>query len=390
MKTFILAGLIALLTLQACRQDNPPSGADLATAAAPPAANPSDDVIATVNGDVITRKDLEPVLMEGYGLNVLMGLVQLDLVEQEAAKMKLVVTPQDVSDERTITLQNLAHAAQEVQSNGTPTTQPDDLTPAEQAQLLDQVLQQQHVSKAEFDVVLQINAYLRRIAAPVIETHLTEEMIHQHFNTLYGEKIVVHYIVVNNMTEAGEVRRDLAAGKSFEDVARARSLDRRTAASGGELPAFSMQEPRLPDEFKQAAFRLKVGEVSDPVSHGNFIYLIKLIERVPPAQAKYQDYRDAVKKDLVDKTIQQAMAEERNKLAQMAMDSLHIKDPLLQEQWEQRITQRDGQLQDMHQIRQELDKEHTPATIPSVQMTPANNPTSAAAATMPATMPSAR
>lgn len=380
MKKLVAAGFVALLMLQSCRQDTgQSSGADLISAASPPPpANPDDEVIATVRGDVITRKDLEPVLMQGYGLNVLLGLVQLDLVEQEAARMKLVVTPQDVTDEKTITLQNLARAAQEMQSNGTPTTEPDDLTPAEQSQLLQQVLQQQHVSESEFDVVLQINAYLRKIAAPAVESQLTEDQIRKYFNMLYGEKIIVHYIVCNNMTEAGEVRRDLAAGKSFEDVARARSLDRRTAATGGELPAFSMQEPRLPDEFKEVAFNLKIGEVSDPVQHGSFIYIIKLIERIPPAHARYEDYHDAVKKDLVNKTIQQAMAEERNKLAQMALDSLHIKDPVLQQQWEQRVNQRNGQIQDMHEIRQELDKEHPPATIPSMQAVPATLPSPAA------------
>ena len=40
-----------------------------------------------------------------------------------------------------------------MESNGQPTTQPETLSNEQEEQLLDQLLQQQHVSKAEFNIV---------------------------------------------------------------------------------------------------------------------------------------------------------------------------------------------------------------------------------------------
>jgi foldase protein PrsA len=386
-KPIIPAIILALVFLQGCHsQPASSNGTGIGNAnlinltpTIPPAVA-EDDVIATVRGDAITRKDLDPVLMEGYGLNVLLTLVQLDLVEQEAARQHVIVTPEDVANERAMTMRNLQRATQEMDSNGQPTTQPDVLTPEQEEQLLDQLLQQQHVSRAEFSVILEVNAYLRKIAEPKVNANITEEAIHKQFNAMYGEKVVVHYIVCNNMSEVADVRRALAQGQSFEDVARLRSRDRQTAAIGGELPPFTLADNRFPEEFKQVAFNLKVGEISDPVQIGRFIYIAKLVDRIPPAEAKYVDYRDSVKKELYDSTVQAAMKAMRDRLGTMAIDSLHIRDPILAQQWADRIDNKANQIQDQTQLRQELDREHAaqssaaPATQPDVAQPPATMP----------------
>jgi foldase protein PrsA len=353
---------VALLALQACHSEAPPA----VEPAQPVTSAFDDEVVATVRGDRITRKDLEPVLEEGYGLNVLLTLVQRDLVEQEAAKQGVVVTPADVINERTITMKNLVRQTEALDSSGQPTTEPtDNLSTDQQNQLLDQLLQQQHVSRAEFNVILEVNAYLRKLAEPKIIAKLTDDAVRQQFNVMYGEKVLVHYIVCNNMAEASEVHHDLAAGKSFDDVARARSLDRRTAYTGGELPAFTLQDNRFPPEFKQVAFELKKGEVSDPVQVEKFIYIIKLIDRIPPAHARFEDYRDSVKKELYESTVQAAMKVMRDNLGRMALDSLTIRDPILEKQWADKMNQKNGQVKDSEELRKELDSQHAPATIPS-------------------------
>ena len=366
----------AVLVLGGCNSEAPPP-VETAPAVAPAG---DDEVIATVRGDKITRKDLEPVLEEGYGLNVLLTLVQLDLVEQEAAKQGVGVTPADVVGERAVTMKNLARSIEEMDSGGQPTTEPsDNLSSDQQEQLLDQVLQQQHVSRAEFNVILQINAYLRKLAEPTVNARLTDDAVRQQFNVMYGEKVIVHYILCNNMSEAAEVRRDLAGGKSFEDVARARSLDRRTAYTGGELPPFTLQDNRFPPEFKQVAFGLKKGEVSDPVQIERFIYIVKLIDRIPPAHARFEDYRDSVKDELRESAVQAAMTAMRNRLGKMALDSLSIQDPILARQWADKINQKTGQIKDAKQLREELDRQHAPATVPSRQGLEHSLPTSSSA-----------
>jgi foldase protein PrsA len=363
-KLYIPVILVGLIVLQGCHSQPSESAESVATNSLPPpvlAPGGEDEVIATIRGDAITRKDLEPVLIEGYGLNVLLTLVQLDLVEQEAAAQHIIVTPQDVASERAITMENLERATQQMDSSGQPTSQPDTLTSQQEEQLLDQLLQQQHVSKAEFNIVLEVNAYLRKIAGPKVNANITENAIRRQFNAMYGEKVVVHYIVCNNMSEVADVRRALATGQAFEDVARLRSRDRQSAATGGELPPFTLSDNRFPEEFKQVVFNLKIGEVSDPVQIGRFIYIAKLIDRIPPALARFEDYRASVKKQLYDSTVQAAMKAMRDRLGSIALSSLRVRDPVLDQQWEERIGNKNGQIQDNAQIRQELDKEHAAA-----------------------------
>jgi hypothetical protein len=181
------------------------------------------------------------------------------------------------------------------------------------------------------------------------------------------------------MNDVADVRRDLAAGKSFEDVARARSQDQRTAPSGGELPPFTLQDNSIPDVFRQTAFFLKKGQVSDPLQLNGFIYIIKLVDRVAPAHAKYEDYKDAVRQDLYEKTVQAAMAVMRQKLWKMAQDNMEIKDPELRRQWEALLARRNGNVRDMQEIRRQMDREHAAA---ATQPAPATPPT-----TQPATEP---
>lgn len=384
---FAVIFLCSAAALQGCKSSG---GASEAGPTLPQTAAASDEtipneVLATVRGEDITLRQLEPVLIDSYGLDVLLMYVQLDLVKQEAARQEVVVTPQDIKDETNITLDELKRAARQMGDTGA-TTSPDDLSPEETQQLLDQVLQQQHVTRSEFAIIMEINAYLRKIAKPQVISKISEAAVHAQFDATYGAKLVVRYIECANMQQVAAVRRDLAAGKSFQDVARQRNLDRLSAANGGELPPFTLLDNRFPDDFKNLANSLKKGEVSDPMQIGNYFYIVKLIDRLPPAHAKFEDYEQAVRQDLIQKTIQASVTALRKRLGQMALDSMDIQDPVLRKQWDDRLAKKEGELHDTQDIRRELDREHEAATretLTGPETEPATTPiTSAPAAVM--------
>ena len=153
-KYLALLMAVGALLLQGCKSDEDVP----VTLAQAPQSLPgmNNEVVATIRGRPITLEDVEPVLIDGYGLNVVLLLVQKDLAQEEAARQEIVVTPEDVDKERTITLTALQRS---LQSSGVDlsTTHPDDvqLTPEEADQLLDQVLTQQHMSRAEFGVLME-------------------------------------------------------------------------------------------------------------------------------------------------------------------------------------------------------------------------------------------
>ena len=89
--------------------------------------------------------------------------------------------------------------------------------------------------------------------------------------------------VADAKARAEAYRKQIVDGKSFAEVARANSDDPSTKADGGDL-GWAERGAFVP-EFTQAAFNLKVGEVSQPVKTPFGWHLI-LVEEKHPAVAK--------------------------------------------------------------------------------------------------------
>ena len=116
-------------------------------------------------------------------------------------------------------------------------------------------------------------------AAPTVQANITDERLQESFKALYGETIEVRHIQCSNPIEIAEAKRRLAAGESFENVARTMNRNTRTAQLGGLMPPFS-RYAEYPQVFKDVAFSLKIGEVSDAVETGGIYHLIKLDKRM--------------------------------------------------------------------------------------------------------------
>lgn len=71
-----------------------------------------------------------------------------------------------------------------------------------------------------------------------------------------------------------EVQAKIAAGESFEKLAKTYSKDSGSAASGGDLGSF--EQGMMVPEFDEAVFSMEVGQVSEPVKTDFGYHLIKL------------------------------------------------------------------------------------------------------------------
>ena len=376
----LTAATAGTVVLPGCRSAPQAAAPEASAARNAPTTNPTgDEVIATVNGIDINRRQLEEPLVESYGLTMLLNLVQVELAKQQLAHAGMHITPEDVQQERDRTFARMFS----------------DASKSDYDQLLEQFLRQQHLSRDEFDMVIETNAYLRKFAEPQLAGQLTEERVHAAFNQLYGENRVVHDIELTNVAEAGEAKRRLAAGKSFEQVAREMSLDRQTGALGGELPQFSSQSPNVPQPIKDAAFSLQLGQVSDPLLVGTTTHLIKLTNIIPPKIVKYDDVKDSVRELLSEQMTEYTIKQFRNKLAQVAVETIRIQDPVLKGQWEERLNAQNAKIHDRDSALAELNRqranaatqptttpgERPPATKPGIPMPGA--PSSASPTTRP-------
>jgi hypothetical protein len=295
------------------------------TPTAAPAVAPSDDpVVAKLKDITITRSQIVTPLIEGYGANVLVNVATLECAKQEAATRKLTVTPTDVENERSMTLKKLFG----------------DAKPEDYSNLLDQFLQQQRISRPEFDIWLETNAYLRKIAVPMVTPGVTEDRLQEIFKARYGETVQVRHIECANLQEIAEAQRRIAAGEAFEHVAQTMSRDGRTAPLGGLMPPFS-RYAGYPQVFKDVAFSLKPGEVSDSVQAEGTYHLIKLEKRIEPKAVKFEDVKQSLRDDLLDLMTQNAIKSLRQQLVDRIAAGLVVEDPQLAKLYEAKKEQAD-------------------------------------------------
>ncbi len=320
----------------------------------------ADEAVAIVNGKPIAREQLVKPLVEAYGLNLLLQIIQLELSRQDAAKAGVTVTSVDIRSERSTMLKGFFPDAE----------------PGDYDQLLVQLLKQQGITRPQWEILLETNAGLRKMAIPLCAGKITDENIRQAFDVQYGGMARIRDIQISNIAEAQEVKRRLAAGEKFEDVARTMSRDPRIAALGGEWPPFSAKSTTVSDVIKQQAFGLKVGEVSDALNTEGVFHVIKVEERLAPKLAKFDEpTRESLRAALMDGLIQNTMKVLRNQLAAEAMQPniMQIKDPELKKQFDQKVDEHKQVAQEEETARrQQTIKRLFPSTAP---LPPATLPT---------------
>lgn len=392
-KLLLKATGTAVLSLLAigCESSNPPPASgerpgvvvpsggrsnDATRTAAAPASE--DQVLAEIDGVKISESQFKPILYRTRGLDVLLMVVQREMAKAEAGKQNLTISPADVQEERRITLQMAFPDAKE----------------EDYEQALKQLLVQQRVSETEFMILMEYNAYLRAIVKRAASTGITDEIVQNEFNSLYGQRVVVRDIALNNMQEVAEAKallEDPTNPLPFEEVARRMSrLPNRE--NGGLLPPFARTSPGYNPVFVQAAFALKPGEVStDLIQDKGFYHILKVERFIEPTAVKFEDVRESVREDLIRRRAAALMSAKRQELAQHALRDLRIIEPSMKSDFDARVAAANPKPVEKEKLIQELDEiqkekqeaTERAATQPATQ--PASEPVTAPAATMPAT-----
>ncbi len=319
---------LAIVAVAGCRTAPPPTEHDIVTRAngptIAPTTGPSTDnpSVARINGLTITRKDLDDVLYRAYGVNLLADLVQLDLAKQALAQKGMTLSDAEVAAERQRSMEKFFPSA--------PASEYD--------QDFKQLKAEKHLTDVEFDLGFRTTAALRKIVAPLVADQVTDAAVHQAFGLLYGENRRIADITVQNVVEVAEVQKRLKAGETFEMVAREMSIDRLTRELGGHWPPFSSKTPGVPPVIMEAAFGMKVNDVShDPIVDGSRYHVIKLFEILPPKIVKFDAVKGDVRKQVEESLQQQGINQLRKQLQQITAQGITIDNPTLKGAWDAMI-----------------------------------------------------
>ncbi|OIN98723.1 hypothetical protein AUJ66_00510 [Candidatus Desantisbacteria bacterium CG1_02_38_46] len=104
------------------------------------------------------------------------------------------------------------------------------------------------------------------------------------------EKVRVRHILAKSETEAQSIAEKLSKGEDFAKLAQEYSIDPGTKDKGGELGFFGRGQ--MVPEFEEAAFALKIGERSKPVSTPYGFHIIELEERKESTKKTYEEVKE--------------------------------------------------------------------------------------------------
>jgi len=156
-------------------------------------------------------------------------------------------------------------------------------------EMIDRVLLTQHGADIGVDRNPDIHFRLKRMRENVLaqevirktlnETPVTDEDLKKRFEKevedTHKTEYKTRHILVKSEDQAKEVEKELKAGKSFEQLAKTRSIDPESAKHGGELGWVNQGMGFVP-EFFNALTTMKKGQVSDPVKSDFGWHIIKV------------------------------------------------------------------------------------------------------------------
>ncbi|WP_310549996.1 peptidylprolyl isomerase [Paenibacillus glufosinatiresistens] len=248
----------------------------------------NDTTVASVNGEKITEKDLYNELKKTAGEDNLKSIVQSmiseRLIDQEAEKAKVTVTDADIEEE----LKKIT-----------------DRLGGEEA--LNNALSQSGMTLANLKEQIPSQVKLRKILTPQIK--VTDEDIQNYFNENKEslgnkEEVRASHILVQTKEEADAIYKQLKDGADFAELAKTKSGDTGSASKGGDLGFFA-NDGSMVAEFANAAFKMKVGEISEPVKSDYGYHIIKVTDHKDAHEATLAEKKEEIRETLISDKVQE-------------------------------------------------------------------------------------
>ncbi|MCO5144332.1 MAG: peptidylprolyl isomerase [Oligoflexia bacterium] len=150
----------------------------------------------------------------------------------------------------------------------------------------------------------------QRYLQKTVQPKLTDGNIKNFFEknkTRYSlDEVHAYHVLLKTEAEANEVYDKAKKGEDFEVLAKKYSKDPSAAQNMGDLGFFT--RARMVPQFSDAAFGLKVGEISRPVKTPFGYHVIKVVEKKNGKAVKYDEVKDQVKGDFQNESINDLIA----------------------------------------------------------------------------------
>ena len=241
----------------------------------------SNSYVAKVGDVKISQEDLNKALNKQYGATALDALISDKVIELEAKKHNVTVSKKAIQSQ----LDTLAaqYGSEEA---------------------LESALSSNNMTIS--DAKKSINTYLltKKLMEPSLK--IADNELKSYFKEnkdTYNQaaQVKASHILVNDKKTAKTVLAKLNNGGDWNKIAKEYSQDSSNASDGGDLGYFS--KPDMDENFANAAFSLKVGEISGIVKSSYGYHIIKVTGKKPAKEATYAEVKAKVKDAIVEQKI---------------------------------------------------------------------------------------
>jgi parvulin-like peptidyl-prolyl isomerase len=222
--------------------------------------------VASVNGDEITREELAQECVRHYGKEVLESLCNKYLIILECQRRNLSVTSEEVNAE----IERMAKRFK-----------------LDTATWMKMLKQERGVNAKQYanDIIWPTLA-LRKLGGERLR--VTAEELQAEYEALYGPAVKGRIIVCNTVQKAKQTHADATANPAeFGNLAKQRSDDPSSASLRGMIQPIRLHSGNK--QIEEIAFRLKDGQISDPIQVGSQYVIFQREGIVPERNVSLKD-----------------------------------------------------------------------------------------------------
>ncbi|MDQ0174792.1 peptidylprolyl isomerase [Bacillus chungangensis] len=157
----------------------------------------------------------------------------------------------------------------------------------------EELIQQSQFGTVEnYKKSLELNLLIEKALLDSVK--VTKDEVKAHYDEWEPDDIKVRHIVVEDEETAKEVKTKLDSGEKFEDLAGEYSTEQGAAERGGDLDWVSRGS--MDPAFEEAAFKLKVDEISKPVQSSFGWHIIQVTDK--KEKASFEDMKEEMEKEV--------------------------------------------------------------------------------------------
>ncbi|HXW75800.1 MAG TPA: peptidylprolyl isomerase [Candidatus Eremiobacteraceae bacterium] len=170
---------------------------------------------------------------------------------------------------------------------------------------LNQALAQQGMSQSDLRDLMREQIIVKdaiEAQYPVSQAQMQDYLNKNHALLDQPKQVRARHILVGDLATANMIEAKLKAGADFATLAKEYSTDPGTKDKGGELGFFT--QGAMVKEFSDAAFSMKVGQISEPVKSPYGWHIIQVEEIKPAVVATMANSESKIKDQMVNAQLQ--------------------------------------------------------------------------------------